>query len=626
MCFRLRFVLIFVLLAVSACTSYVKVRQMRSGQLKMGLSVREDSEYVDEPDVVVDTVAAQESQGPIFMNAIRDSETGEMVATDVISASRVVARFRNVPERGGYVTIGFDIMVPGRMMESRWQLKIHPQMRLGQDTVRLEPVYITGKDYRKAQLRGYQRYQAFLASIITDTTDLVRMRLLEIFIERNFPDTYRMKNDSSVVPEPLAQSLFGVTQADALRHYTRHWRAERNESKKRNKGDMFRRFVRDSIVHEGLRLDTVMTGSGDFIYQYNHTFKSRPLLKKVGVSLNGDLYEDGRRILTLAYPDDLTFYISSLSSLADDSPRYKMIVLERQVFDHTKALIDFESGSAVVDTLRGDNASELSRVLRCVGQVGSRGDLELDSLVIAASCSPEGAFEYNRRLSQSRSAAVVSMLGRHLDDSLRMKMRASCVPENWEQLRLLVRNDSSLNRSVRRQLMDIMSDLSRPDDVEGKMSRMKEYRYLREHIYPQLRSVTFEFFMHRRGMVKDTVHTTVPDTVYMSGLRAMRQMDYKRAVEILRPYGDYNAALAYVSSGYNHSALQVLEGLDSSDPRVCYLMSMVLSRLGRDAEALGWFEKALVMVPAMEFRANLDPEMSELVKIRSRKYDVYESY
>ena len=99
MCFRLRFVLIFVLLAVSACTSYVKVRQMRSGQLKMGLSVREDSEYVDEPDVVVDTVAAQESQGPIFMNAIRDSETGEMVATDVISASRVVARFRNVPER-----------------------------------------------------------------------------------------------------------------------------------------------------------------------------------------------------------------------------------------------------------------------------------------------------------------------------------------------------------------------------------------------------------------------------------------------------------------------------------------------------------------------------------------------
>jgi len=132
--------------------------------------------------------------------------------------------------------------------------------------------------------------------------------------------------------------------------------------------------------------------------------------------------------------------------------------------------------------------------------------------------------------------------------------------------------------------------------------------------------------MHRRGMVKDTVHTTVPDTVYMSGLRAMRQMDYKRAVEILRPYGDYNAALAYVSSGYNHSALQVLEELDSSDPRVCYLMAMVLSRLGRDADALGWFEKALVMVPAMEFRANLDPEMSELVKIRSRKYDVYESY
>ena len=581
----------------------------------MGLSVREDSrwEEQDEPQIT-DTVVASVSDGPILMNAIRDSETGEMVATDVISASRVTARFRNVPERDGYVTIGFDITVPAEMMDSRWQLKVRPAMRIQDDTIQLQPVYMTGKGYRQEQLRGYQRYRSFLASIITDTTDLVRMGQLEIFLQRNFPETYRMKSDSSIVTQPMAESLFGVTQMEALRHYTRDWRVRRNEWKKRNKGAVFRRYVKDSIVREGLKLDTVITRSGDFIYQYNHTFRSRPGLKKVVVSISGELYEHGKCILALPFPEDLTFYVSSLSSLADTSVRYMMIVLERRVDDHTKALIDFESASARVDTSRGDNASELRRVLRCIGDVVSRDDLVLDSLVVAASCSPEGKYGYNEKLSAARSAAVMDMLGRSVTPELKPLMKASSVPENWSQLRLLVQNDTIMSSAGKRRMLMLMEDLSQPDVVEKKLSHMSEYRYLREKLYPQLRSVSFDFYLHRKGMVKDTVHTTRVDTVYMSGVEALSRLDYKRAVEVLRPYSDYNTALAYVSSGYNHSALQVLEGLDDNDSRVCYLLAMVLSRLGNEKRALKYFERALELAPALEFRANLDPEMSELVR------------
>ena len=615
MCFDFRYLLLFVILMTSACTSYLKVRQMRSGEVAMGLSVREDSrwEEQDEPQIT-DTVVASVSDGPILMNAIRDSETGEMVATDVISASRVTARFRNVPERDGYVTIGFDITVPAEMMDSRWQLKVRPAMRIQDDTIQLQPVYMTGKGYRQEQLRGYQRYRAFLASIITDTTDLVRMGQLEIFLQRNFPETYRMKSDSSIVTQPMAESLFGVTQMEALRHYTRDWRVRRNEWKKRNKGAVFRRYVKDSIVREGLKLDTVITRSGDFIYQYNHTFRSRPGLKKVVVSISGELYEHGKCILALPFPDDLTFYVSSLSSLADTSVRYMMIVLERRVDDHTKALIDFESASARVDTSRGDNASELRRVMRCIGDVVSREDLVLDSLVVAASCSPEGEYGYNEKLSAARSAAVMDMLGRSVTPELKPLMKASSVPENWSQLRLLVQNDTIMSSAGKRRMLMLMEDLSQPDVVEKKLSHMSEYRYLREKLYPQLRSVSFDFYLHRKGMVKDTVHTTRVDTVYMSGVEALSRLDYKRAVEVLRPYSDYNTALAYVSSGYNHSALQVLEGLDDNDSRVCYLLAMVLSRLGNEKRALKYFERALELAPALEFRANLDPEMSELVR------------
>ena len=581
----------------------------------MGLSVREDSrwEEQDEPQIT-DTVVASVSDGPILMNAIRDSETGEMVATDVISASRVTARFRNVPERDGYVTIGFDITVPAEMMDSRWQLKVRPAMKIQDDTIQLQPVYMTGKGYRQEQLRGYQRYRAFLASIITDTTDLVRMGQLEIFLQRNFPETYRMKSDSSIVTQPMAESLFGVTQMEALKHYTRDWRVRRNEWKKRNKGAVFRRYVKDSIVREGLKLDTVITRSGDFIYQYNHTFRSRPGLKKVVVSISGELYEHGKCILALPFPEDLTFYVSSLSSLADTSVRYMMIVLERRVDDHTKALIDFESASARVDTSREDNASELRRVMLCIGDVVSRDDLVLDSLVVAASCSPEGKYGYNEKLSAARSAAVMDMLGRSVTPELKLLMKASSVPENWSQLRLLVQNDTIMSSAGKRRMLMLMEDLSQPDVVEKKLSHMSEYRYLREKLYPQLRSVSFDFYLHRKGMVKDTVHTTRVDTVYMSGVEALSRLDYKRAVEVLRPYSDYNTALAYVSSGYNHSALQVLEGLDDNDSRVCYLLAMVLSRLGNEKRALKYFERALELAPALEFRANLDPEMSELVR------------
>ena len=186
----------------------------------MDISVPDEKPLDDgeDKDVKIDSIRSDLSDGPIIMNAIRDSETGEMVATDVINASTVIARFRNVAERAGYVSISFDVTVPSEMSSSDWQLKLRPFMRIQEDTVALEPLYITGEWYRKEQLRGYERYREFLASIITDTTDLVRIGQLEIFLQRHYPETYAMKNDTSLISDPVARNLFGVTQADALRH------------------------------------------------------------------------------------------------------------------------------------------------------------------------------------------------------------------------------------------------------------------------------------------------------------------------------------------------------------------------------------------------------------------------
>ena len=585
----------------------------------MTLSVPEEPPIEEEEDneLQIDSIRGTLSDEPIIMNAIKDTETGEMVATDVINASKVTARFRNVAERAGYVSISFDVSVPAAMSDSEWQLKILPFMAIQEDTVSLDALYVTGERYRAEQLRGYQRYRAFLASIITDTTDFIRLGQLEIFIERHYPETYAMKRDSSIIPAPQAENLFGVTQREALIHYTKQMKWRFNERRKGRVGKMYEKYVKDPIVTEGIRLDTVLRSmDGDFIYRYVHTFRSRPKLRKVTVSLDGKLYEKGECIHEFPFPDELTFYISSLSTLVDDRPKYRMFVLERTVYDNTKAFIDFRQGSSVVDTLLGDNASELRRVMRCIDDVVARDDLELDSLVIVASCSPEGSYAVNRRLSAARSEAVRRYIGRYVPEEWRDSLKASELPENWEQMRKLVANDTVMSASAKEKITGLMDGMKDPDRVEARIASMPEYRYLREKVYPKLRSVRFDFHMHRTGMLKDTVHTTELDTVYMAGIEALKSLDYKKAVSVLRPYDDYNAALAFMSADYNHSALDVLGRLDDTDPKVCYLKAMVLSRLGLHDEALKYYDLCLAYDPYMRHRANLDPEMHLLVKKR----------
>ena len=616
MCSDLKLALVLAAFIAVSCSSSRLMQRIRTGEVRMDISVPDEKPLDEEEDneVSIDSIRSDLSDGPIIMNAIRDSETGEMVATDVINASTVVARFRNVAERAGYVSISFDVTVPSEMSLSDWQLKLYPAMRIQEDTVALEPMYITGQWYRKEQLRGYQRYREFLSSIITDTTDLIRIGQLEIFLKRHFPETYAMKNDSTLISDPVAQNLFGVTQEDALRHYSRHLRIRLNERRKSRTGLMFDRYVKDPIITEGIRLDTVLTASdGDFIYRYLHTFRSRPGLKKVMVSLTGEIYEAGECLQSLPFPEDLTFYISSLSTLADYTPKYRMIVLERNVYDNTKALIDFAKGSHVIDTSLADNASELARIVRCIGDVVSRQEYVLDSLIVKASCSPEGTYAHNSRLAAARSESIRNYIWEYIPQEWRDSVRTSHVAENWVQLRTLVSNDTLLDDPARSKILSLTEDLHRPDEVEKKLSTMEEYRYLREKIYPQLRSVSFDFHLHRAGMQKDTVHTSELDTAYMAGLEALRNLDYKKAVEKLRPYRDYNSALAYMSADYNHSALDVLEGLDDKDAKVCYMKAIILSRLGVKDEAMKYYRLSLAYDPYLEYRANLDPEMSGLI-------------
>lgn len=614
---------IYLLLSVAgfflvSCASERRIAGIRSGGMRPDLSIPSDLDFEKMKEELLrqaelDTVVAEDNDGPLIMNAIKDQESGEMVATDVIRASRVVARFRNIAERFGKVNLEFDITVPQEMLSSSWKLELSPLMKMLGDSTYLDPVYITGQKYRDEQMRGYRRYARFLSSIIGDSADFVRIRQLEIFIERHFPETYAMKNDSSFVSDPHAENIFGVSRREALEHYTKHYLVRRNDRRIADKDRKFRKYVKDPIVTDGLRLDTVLTtADGEVVYRYVQQVGSRPGLKRIDVALEGRLYEDGEEICQVARPEDIVFYVSSLSSLADPAPRYMVKVLERRVYDNTHAFIDFAQGKADVDTLLPGNSAELSRIRKCIDGVVARDELVLDSLIVTASCSPEGGYSYNSRLSMARSEAVKTLLSGMLDENNAAKLRTGSIPENWERLCRMAKEDTVLSEAS-------IAEIERASCMEDKdraetavLAMLPEYRYLREKIYPRLRTVKFDFYLHRKGMEKDTVHTTALDTVYMHGVEALRNLDYKKAVELLRPYKDYNSALAFLSAGYDHSALDNLEKIKESSARTDYLMAVVLSRLERKREAKEYYLRSVDKDPSMAFRANLDPELADI--------------
>ena len=632
-----RFILVGALFAALwGCASQRKAALLRDHRAVAQLSLTAET---DVPELHVGaarrdtlTVTGADGREVLIMRAVKD-EDGEMVATDVIDAAVVTARFRHVAERHGKVDISFDVTVPREMQDSRWQLRFNPMMYLLGDTLALDRIVITGADYRKAQLRGYQQYQRFLDSIITDTTRFVNTHQLEVFLRRNLPEIYRFRNDTSIVSDEAFASAWGVTEREAVDHYTWWYMVRRNRWKIENKDKMFRKYVKVPIRTEGLRLDTVLTNAdNDLVYRYVQTIATRPHLRKVEVSLSGDIFEQDKCIYRVPQSDPLSFYISSLSTLADDREKYLTRILERKVEANTACYIDFRQGSDAVEEGLSDNAREIGRIRSNLASLLENRTFDLDSIVVMASCSPEGSWAYNERLSLRRSASVSAYFSRYMQqhrDSLQresgrvydlagyqeerpdIRFISRSDPENWAMLERLVEKDSLLTAGQKEGFRGRMA-IADPDAREGRLQQEPYYRYLREKLYPRLRTVRFFFHLHRKGMVKDTLHTTVIDSVYMAGVQAIKDRDYKTAVSLLRPYADYNTAVAYCALDYNASAMAVLQALEPTD-KVEYLLAILYSRAGDDRNAVQCYLNACTKNRAMVNRGNLDPEISELI-------------
>ena len=637
------------LAVVSSCATRRKLMNLVNASdstATVQLALAKEADYLPEMkndlSASRDTLTVKDDDGREFllMKAVKDEETGEMVATEVIEAAKVTARFRNVAERHGKVDLAFQIMVPPSMMDTKWQLRFYPDMFVMGDSLRLEPVIITGGDYRKAQLRGYELYDKFLAKIVQDTTKFIDIEQLEIFLQRNIPQLYAFKSDSSYVDESRFNTVYGVSQRQAVEHYTNKVARRINERRKNKREAMYAKYVKVPIVTEGIRLDSVVVNTdGDFVYYYVQTINTRPKLRKVDVKLSGEIFESDKRIYTIPVTEPLTFYISSISAFVDNTEKYLTKVIERRATANTECRIDFEAGKSEIKMDYADNAYEINMISKTIASLLENKDFDLDSIIVRATASPEGRFTLNSSLAQKRSEAVSSYFSKYIEaykDSLRQeagfsmsfngeeqKVEAAekpvdirftprCIPENWDDLDALVDKDVVMNPDQKSDYFNVRSE-SNPDVREARMKNQAYYRYMKETLYPKLRTVKFNCYLHRKGMIKDTVHTTVLDSTYMRGVQELRDMNYAEALALLIPYDDFNTAVAYVGMDRNVNAMRILSKLEKT-AQVNYLMAILYSRSGDFNNAVQHYVTSCRQNPSYRFRGNLDPEISVLIK------------
>ena len=495
-------------------------------------------------------VKLQRDSNTFFLAPVDTLADGERVMALQIEQVTVVAKMRSIPERNGRVVLDFIVTLPRQLLGKSRSVVITPILHKPDESVALEDLVIRGGRFSLLQERDYWQY--------------------ETYVERFRPDTV-------------------------------------------GREAAFNRFVKFPYP-EDVRLDSLVEGRSTVTYYYSQEVKTDETSKKMLVTLQGQVLAVDDSAYRLPPSDTLSYIVSSMLSFVDTLPRYCIKVIDKFVTVEDRNLIQFFVGDTrVVDTL-GDNRRQLDKITGLMRQIVEQQEFWVDTITLTAASSPEGAYAFNERLSQGRAAALKRYLVRRYGRSIDTMLTVRWVAEDWQGLTNRIRTDREIgNRDA---ILELIVEEKNPDRREQAIRQQfsKEYAYIRSVIYPQLRAVNFRYNLRRKGMVKDTIHTTELDTTYTRGVELLQKRKYAKALYILNDYNDRNTVVAHLSLDHNERAMELLATMPK-DAVTEYLRAIACSRLGRKAEGREHFLEACRLDGRMEYRGNLDPEIAELLKM-----------
>lgn len=500
-------------------------------------------------DSRLQVVKLQRDSNTFFLALVDTLADGERVMALQIEQVTVVAKMRSIPERNGRVILDFIVTLPRQLLGKSRSVVITPILHKPDESVSLEDLVIRGGRFSLLQERDYWQY--------------------ETYVERFRPDTV-------------------------------------------GREAAFNRFVKFPYP-EDVRLDSLVEGRSTVTYYYSQEVKTDETSKKMLVTLQGQVLAVDDSAYRLPPSDTLSYVVSSMLSFVDTMPRYRIKVIDKFVTVEDRNYIQFFVGDTrVVDTL-GDNRRQLDKITGLIRQIVEQQEFYVDTITLTAASSPEGAYAFNDRLSQGRAAALKRYLVRRYGRSIDTMLTVRWVAEDWQELTNRIRTDREV--VSRDAILELIVAEKNPDRREQAIRQRfpKEYAYIRSVIYPQLRAVNFRYSLRRKGMVKDTIHTTELDTTYARGVELLQKRKYAKALYVLNDYNDRNTVVAHLSLDHNERAMELLATMPK-DAVTEYLRAIACSRLGRKAEGREHFLEACRLDGRMEYRGNLDPEIAELLK------------
>ena len=500
-------------------------------------------------DSRLQVVKLQRDSNTFFLAPVDTLADGERVMALQIEQVTVVAKMRSIPERNGRVVLDFIVTLPKLLLGKSRSVVITPILHKPDESVALEDLVIRGGRFSLLQERDYWQY--------------------ETYVERFRPDTV-------------------------------------------GREAAFNRFVKFPYP-EDVRLDSLVEGRSTVTYYYSQAVKTDETSKKMLITLQGQVLAVDDSAYRLPPSDTLSYVVSSMLSFVDTLPRYCIKVIDKFVTVEDRNYIQFFVGDTrVVDTL-GDNRRQLDKITGLMRQIVEQQEFWVDTITLTATSSPEGTYAFNDRLSQGRAAALKRYLVRRYGRSIDTMLTVRWVAEDWAELTTRIRTDREIvNRDA---ILELIAEEKNPDRREQAIRQRfpKDYAYIRSVIYPQLRAVNFRYNLRRKGMVKDTIHTTELDTTYTRGVELLQKRKYAKALYILNDYNDRNTVVAHLSLDHNERAMELLATMPKNAVTE-YLRAIACSRLGRKAEGREHFLEACRLDGRMEYRGNLDPEIAELLK------------
>ncbi|MFV0537011.1 MAG: hypothetical protein ACK5M3_06500 [Dysgonomonas sp.] len=424
----------------------------------------------------------------------------------------------------------------------------------------------------------------------------------------------KLKNDAKQLGGISNQVITKKDSVEISKHRYFFNDIAQNEMKAELKDEVFPTMV-PFPYEKDVQLDSIVTASRDVVYYYKYRYPVTPGLKRLRLTMEGRVDAIDKSTYTMGDIDTISYFISSLSQLADTSLVYKTTKLHRDVYNRMTAYVKFPNKKSTLDVDYKDNKTQLKSILDTYYAFTKDRIYGLDSAVVQVSSSLDGSFEDNASLSEKRSIEIKNYIKRSLGGEIDVDrvFKTEHISEDWNTLVKEIQKRSDLKNKTA--ILDMLSNAINPDATEDDIKRLykADYTIIRDSIYPLLEKVDVEFNMHRTDMSEQTEVRKEYRDGYEEGLRLLLEREYWKAMDILANYPDYNAALCLTCLGYNAKAYDLLKGLPKTANNE-YLLAILAERLNKGEDAAEHLMESFRLDSSKIYRAPLDPEVTAIMK------------